>query len=64
MFGRGELAQMSARVPQVGEGVQVSRMPSRFVSESQSGAHGDEKYEYGAMSCSFHSLLIFASGCG
>jgi hypothetical protein len=60
MFGRSELAQVRARVSQVGQGMQVSRMSSRFVREGQSGAHGDKKYEYGTMSYSFHSLLI---GC-
>jgi hypothetical protein len=58
MFGRRELAQVSAGVTQVGEGMQVGRMPSGFVSESQSGADGDKKHEYGAMSYSFHSLLV------
>jgi hypothetical protein len=64
MFGRCHLAQMSAGVAQVGEGVQVGRMASGFVREGQSGAHGDKKYEYGAMSYSFHSLLMVVSGCG
>jgi len=64
MLGRSQLAEVGARVPQVGERMQIGRMSSRFVSESQSGADGDKKHEYGAMSYSFHSLLIFASGCG
>jgi len=58
MLGRRQLAEVGARVPQVGERVQVSRMSSRFVGESQSGADGDKKHEYGAMSYSFHRLLI------
>jgi hypothetical protein len=60
VFGCGELAEVSASVAQVGEGMQVRRMASGFVAERQSGADGDKKYEYGAMSYSFHSLLM---GC-
>jgi hypothetical protein len=33
MFGRCELAEVSARVPQVGECMQVGRMSSGFISE-------------------------------
>jgi hypothetical protein len=58
VVGRSQLTQVSARMAQVGERVQVSRMPSRFVSESQGRASGKKKHEYGAMSYSFHSLLI------
>jgi hypothetical protein len=64
VFGGGELAEVSTRVAQVGERMQVSRMTSGFVGERESGADGDKKYEYGAMSYSFHSLLILVSGCG
>jgi hypothetical protein len=49
--------QVSARVAQVGEGVQVCRMSSRFIGEAQRGADGNKKYDYGTMSCNFHSLL-------
>jgi hypothetical protein len=58
VLGRRELAEVSARVAQVGEGVQIGRMASGFVAEGQSGADRDKKYEYGAMSYSFHSLLV------
>jgi hypothetical protein len=37
--------QMSARVAQVGEGVQVGRMPSRFVGEGQSGAGSNNEQQ-------------------
>jgi len=57
VMSRGEVLQMSARVPQVGERVQVSRMPSRFVGKSNRSAESDKKYDGGAVSCSFHSLL-------
>jgi len=49
--------QMSARVAQVGERVQVCRMPPRFIGEGQRGAGGNKEQEYGAKSCSFHGLL-------
>jgi hypothetical protein len=58
MAGVGRVSQVGARVPQVGERMQVGRMLSRLVRECQSGADGDKKHEYGAMSYSFHSLLI------
>jgi hypothetical protein len=57
MLGRRQLAEVSARVPQVSESVQVGGMPSRFVSERQGGANGNNKHEYGTMACGFHSLL-------
>lgn len=53
-----QLAEVSARMPQVGERMQVGRMPSRLVSKSQSGADSKEKHEYSATSYSFHSLLL------
>lgn len=56
MSGR-KIFQVSARMPQVGERVQVGRMPSRFVGKGQRGAHSDKKHEYGAMSYSFHGFL-------
>jgi len=49
--------QMSASVAQVGERVQVCRMPPRFIGEGQRGAGSNKEQEYGAMSCSFHGLL-------
>jgi hypothetical protein len=52
-----EVLKMGAGVAQVGEGVQVGWMPSRFVGESNGGAQSDKKYDYGATSCSFHGLL-------
>jgi hypothetical protein len=52
-----EVLKMGAGVAQVGERVQVGRMPSRFVGESNGGAESDKKYDYGAMSWSFHGLL-------
>jgi hypothetical protein len=57
VMGRGKVLEMSACVPQVGERVQVCRMPSWFVGEGYGSAYGKKKYEYGAMSCSFHGLL-------
>jgi len=49
--------QVSARVAQVGERVQVGRMPSGFIGEGQRGAGSNKEQEYGAISCSFHGLL-------
>jgi len=57
VIGGGQVLQMSARVPQVGERVQVSRVPSRFVGKGECGAHSYKKHEYGAMSYSFHGFL-------
>jgi hypothetical protein len=42
VISRSHVFQVGAGVPQVGEGVQVSRMPSRFVGKGQSGAGGDK----------------------
>jgi len=56
--GVGPLAQVSARVPQVGERMQVGRMRSRFISESRGSADSDKEHEYGKKSYSFHSLLV------
>jgi hypothetical protein len=39
---RSRVFQVRAGVPQVGESVQVSRMPARFVGEGQSGASSDK----------------------
>jgi hypothetical protein len=50
VMGGSQVFQMSARVPQVSERVQISRMPSRFVGESQGGADSNKKHDYGAMS--------------
>ena len=49
--------QMSARVAQVGEGVEVRGMPSRFVGEGQCGADSKKQRDYSTMSYGFHSLL-------
>jgi hypothetical protein len=49
--------QVSAGVAQVGESVQVGRMPSRFIGEGQRGAGSNKEQEYGATTCSFHDLL-------
>jgi len=57
VIGGGGVVEMSAGVAQVGQGMQVSGMPSRFVGEGGSGAESDNKYDYGAMSYSFHELL-------
>jgi hypothetical protein len=57
MFSRSHLAQMRARMAQISESMQVSRMPSRFVSESHYGTEGNNRCKYGTMSYSFHSLL-------
>jgi hypothetical protein len=55
--GPGSALQMSAGVTQVGERVQVGRMPPRFIGEGQRGAGSNEEQEYGAISCSFHGFL-------
>jgi hypothetical protein len=52
-----QILQVGPRMTQIGECVQVCRMPSRFVGETQRGAENNNKREYGAMSCSLHSLL-------
>jgi hypothetical protein len=57
VFGVGPLAQVSARLPEIGERVQVGRMPSRFIGESQTRANSKKKHEYGKKSYGFHSLL-------
>jgi hypothetical protein len=45
-----EALEMSASMAQIGEGVQVSRMPSRIVCEGHRGAERNERCDYGAMS--------------
>jgi hypothetical protein len=57
VMSESRILQVSARVPQVGERMQVCRMPSWFVSEGECGAKSNDKREYGAVSYSFHSLL-------
>jgi hypothetical protein len=52
-----QVLQVSARVPQVGKRVQISRMPSRFVGKAQSGAESNKKHKQGAMACDFHGFL-------
>ncbi len=49
--------QMGAGVAQVGKGMQVRRMPPRFIGEGQRGAGSNKEQEYSAISCSFHGLL-------
>ena len=49
--------QMSPRMAQVGEGVEVCGMPSRFIGEGQCGAESKKQRDYSAMSYGFHSLL-------
>jgi len=49
--------EMCTRVAQIGQGVQVCRMSSRFIGEAQRGADCNKKYDYGTMSCNFHSVL-------
>jgi hypothetical protein len=56
MRGR-QVLQMGAGMAQVGEGMQVRRMPSWFVGESEGSADSDKKHDYGTVSYSFHSLL-------
>jgi hypothetical protein len=46
----GRALKVSASVPQIGEGVQISGMASWFVSEAKGGAEGDKKRNGGAMS--------------
>jgi hypothetical protein len=48
---------MGAGVAQIGERVQICRMPSRFIGEGQGRAKSYNEHKYGAMSCSFHGLL-------
>jgi hypothetical protein len=57
VMGESGILQVGARVPQVGERMQVCRMPSWFVGEGECGAESNNKCEYGAMSYSLHSLL-------
>lgn len=46
----GKILQMGARMTQVGERVQISRMSARFFGHGKSGAGGNKKHDYGAMS--------------
>ena len=57
VMSRSQVLQMSAGVAQIGERVQICRMPSRFVGEGQGRAKSYNEHKYGAMSCSFHGLL-------
>src|SRR5580658_8689166 len=57
-FGGCVTFQMGAGVAQVGEGVEVCGMPSRFIGEAQGGADGNKQCEYGATSYSFHQSLL------
>jgi hypothetical protein len=57
VIGGRQVFEMSAGVAQVRERVQVSRMPSGFVGESECGTESDQKHDYGAMSYGFHSFL-------
>jgi hypothetical protein len=52
-----QVLQVSARVAQIRERVQVCRMPSRFVGKAQGGADSDNKHKQGAMACDFHGFL-------
>jgi hypothetical protein len=57
-LGGSRALQMGAGVPQVGERVQISGMPSRFVRKGKSGACGNNKQNQSAISQSLHSLLF------
>jgi hypothetical protein len=48
--GWHEPVEISARVTQVGERVQVGGMPSGFVGPGQSGAQGNQKHQHSTMS--------------
>jgi hypothetical protein len=50
MAGFSLMLEVGARMAQVGEGMQISRMSSRFIGEGHRGAERDEECEYGAMS--------------
>ena len=49
--------QMSARVAEVGESVQVGRMSPGIIREGHGGTDSNQKHDYGTMSYSLHSLL-------
>jgi hypothetical protein len=57
VLSRGKVFQMSAGMPQVGQGMEIRRMSTRFAGETQGGADGKKKNNQGAMSCDFHGLL-------
>jgi hypothetical protein len=48
---------MGAGVAQVCERVQVTRMSSGFVAETECGAESDKKHDYGAISQGLHGFL-------
>jgi len=45
VMGGSQVFQMRARVPQIGQGVQVCRMPSRFVGKAGSGAESYKRQD-------------------
>jgi hypothetical protein len=58
MVGGSEAIEMSASVAQIGERMQVSRMPSWLVGEGEGGAHSNKNRDYSAMANSFHGFLV------
>jgi hypothetical protein len=57
VMGGRQVFEVGAGVAQVGKRVQVCRMPSRFVGETECGAESDKKHDYSAISYGFHNLL-------
>jgi hypothetical protein len=57
VMGGRQVFQMSAGMSQVGKGMQVRGMTSRFVGKTQSGAESNKKHKQGAMACDFHGFL-------
>ncbi len=45
VIGGSQVLQMSAGMPQIGQRVQIGRMPSRFLGNAQRGASGKNKHE-------------------
>jgi hypothetical protein len=56
VMSSSQVLQMCACMPQIGQGVQVGGMPSRFVSNAQDDAYSNNKHEQGAVSRSSHSF--------
>ena len=57
VMGGGHVPEMSASVAEIGQGVQICRVPSWFVGKTHGGAYSKKKYEQGAVSCNFHGFL-------
>jgi len=57
VMGGSQVLQMSAGVAQIGKGMQVCGMPSRFVGEGQCSGDSNKKDKQGAVSCNSHGFL-------